>query len=194
MLIDGASNQFLARPRLAPDKHRDGLGGDASDFLAHVLHRAARADEGRAALDRGVGQSHWFTHEAAGFHGAMENADQPRHLERLLQVIVSAQLGGLDGGLNRSVSGHQHDGQARMGFVKLPHQVQTAESRQAEVGQHHIALIVVGAAHPFVAAIAHGDLEAVLLKHVAEVCGQTGVVLDEKNVSGARHELAIAVK
>ena len=64
----------------------------------------------------------------------MQNADQPRHLEGLLQVIVSAELGGLDGGLNRAVCGHQHDRQARLGFVKLPHEFQTAESRQAQVG------------------------------------------------------------
>ena len=54
----------------------------------------------------------------------MENADQPRHLERLLQVIVSAELGGLDRGFNRAVCGHQHDRQARLGVVKLPHQIQ----------------------------------------------------------------------
>ena len=71
VLVDGAGDKLLARSCFAPDEHGDGLGGDAADFLAHVLHRAARADEGCAALDRSVGQGHGFTHEAARFHGAV---------------------------------------------------------------------------------------------------------------------------
>ena len=181
VLVDGAGDQFLARAGFAPDEHGDGLGGDAADFLAHVLHRAAGADEGRSALGWGVGQGHGFTHEAAGIHGAMQHADEGRHLERLLQVIVSAELGGLDGGLNRAVRGHQHDGQARLSVVKLPHEFQAAESRQAQVGQHHIAFVVAGAAQALVAAAADGDFEAVLLEHVAKVGRQTGVVFNEKD-------------
>jgi hypothetical protein len=90
MLVDGAGDQLLARPRFAPDEHGDGLGGNAADALVHVLHRAAVADEGRAALDRRVGQGHGFTHEAAGLHGLMQDAEERPHLERLLQVVVSA--------------------------------------------------------------------------------------------------------
>jgi hypothetical protein len=129
VLVDRAGDQFLARPGFPSDEHGDGFGGDAADLLADVVHGAAGAYQGYSALDRGVGQGHGFTHEAAGLHGAMQNADQPRHLEWLLQVIVSAELGGLDGGLNCAVCGHQHDRQAWLGFVKLPHEFQTAESR-----------------------------------------------------------------
>jgi hypothetical protein len=86
------------------------------------------------------------------------------------------------------VGGHQHDGQARLGGVKLTHEFQTAESRQAQVGQHHIAFVVAGAAQAFVAAIARSDFEAFLLKHVAQICRQTGVVFDEENISGTGHE------
>ena len=52
VLVDGAGDQFLARPGFAPDEHGDGLGGDAADFLADVLHRAAGADERGSARDR----------------------------------------------------------------------------------------------------------------------------------------------
>ena len=123
----------------------------------------------------------------AGIRGAMQYADERRHLERLLQVVVGAELGGLDGGLNRAVRGHQHDGQARLSVVKLPHEFQAAESWQAQVRQHHIAFVAAGAAQPLVAAIAHGDLETVLLEHVAQVSGQTGVVFNEKNSRRSLH-------
>ncbi len=141
-----------------------------------------------------VGQGHGFTHEAARGHGALEDADQPRHLERFLQVIVSAEFGGLDGGLNGAVRGHQHDGQARLGFVKLPHEFQAAESWQAQIGQHHVAFAIAGAAQSVVAAMADGDFETVLLEHVAKICRQTGVVFDEQNMRGREHEEIIAVK
>ena len=134
VLIDGAGDQLLARARFAPDEHGDRLGGDAANFLAHVVHRLADADEGCSALDRGVGQGHGFAHEAAGIHGAMQDVNERLHLERLLQVIVSAELGGLDGGLNRAVCGHQHDGQARLRVVKLAHELQARRDR-AGAGQ-----------------------------------------------------------
>jgi hypothetical protein len=86
------------------------------------------------------------------------------------------------------VGGHQHDGQAWLGFVKSLHEFQAAESRQAEVSQHHITLVIVGAAQTLIAAMAYGDFEAVLLKNVAQIRGQAGVVLDEQNVGVFGHE------
>ena len=111
----------------------------------------------------------------------MQNTDQPLHLERLLQVIISAELGGLDGCFHRAVRSHQHDRQARLGIVQLPHEIQTAQPGQAQVGQHHVALVVAGSAQSLVAAIAHGDFEAVLLQHVTQVRRQAGVVFNQKN-------------
>ena len=116
------------------------------------------------------------------------------HLERFLQIIVSAEFGGLDGGLDRAVRGHQHDGQARLSVVKLAHEFQTAESRQAQVGQDHIALVIGRRRRPFIAAIADGDFETVLLEHVAQVRGQTGVVFDEKNSALLFARLASVVR
>jgi len=43
--------------------------------------------------------------------------------------------------------------------MKLPHEFQAAESRQAEIRQHHLALVLAGPAQTFVAAVAHGDLK-----------------------------------
>src|SRR6185369_17290851 len=102
--------------------------------------------------------------------------------------VVSAKRGGLDGVVNRAVVGHQHDGQARLRFVKLLYEFKTAESGPAQVGQHHIEFVFVGAAQPLVAAIAHGNFEAVLCKHVAQVRGQTYVIFDKKNMSDVGHE------
>ena len=194
VLVDRAGNQFLARSRFALNEHRDGLGGDATDLFAHVLHRAAGPDERRAALNRSTGQSHRFTHEPAGIHGALKHAEEFRHLERLLQIIVSAKFGGFDGRLNRPVRRHQHHRQARLGFVKPPHKIKAAQSGQPQIGQHNIIIIFAGAAQPVVAAMAHGDFEAVVLQHIAQVGGQTGVVFNEQNVSGFGHGLAIAAK
>src|SRR6185503_446452 len=75
VLIDGTGDEFLARSSFAPDEDRDGLGGDATDFLADLLHGAARADKGRAALDRRVGEGHRFTHEATRVDSAVQYGD-----------------------------------------------------------------------------------------------------------------------
>ncbi len=190
VLINGAGDQFLARARFAPNEDRDGPGGHAADFLAHVLHRAARANQGGAALDWRVRQSHRFTHQAARIHGALQQAQELPHLEGLLQIIVSAEFGGFDGGLDRAVRGHQHHGQVGLSLVKLPHEFQAAQAGQAQVGQHHVTLVFIGAAQAFVAAIADGDFEVFLGEHITQVGGQAGVVFDEKNMSGFRHGLA----
>ena len=188
VLVNRAGDQFLARPGFTPDEDGDGFGGDAADFLAHVLHRAACADERRSALNQGISQGHGVTHEAAGIHSALEHLEKFPHLERLLQVIISAEFGGLDGRLNRAICSHQQDRQTRLGFVKLPHEFQTTESRHAQIGQYHVVIVFAGAAQTLVAAIAYSDFEAVLLEHIAQVRGQTVVVFNEKYVSGFGHE------
>ena len=111
----------------------------------------------------------------------MQYINERWHFERLLQVVVSAELGGLDGGLDRAVCGHQHDGQARLSVVKLPDELHAAEAWQAQVRQHHIPFAAVGAPQPFVAPVADDDIETVLLEHIAQVIGQTRVVFNEEN-------------
>jgi hypothetical protein len=83
---------------------------------------------------------------------------------------------------------HQQDRQTRLGFVKLFHKFQTAESRQAQIGQNHIAFVFAGAAQPLVTAMANSDFEAVFLKHLAQIGRQTGVVFNEKYVNSFRHD------
>jgi len=84
----------------------------------------------------------------------VHDANERQHLEWLLQVIVSTELGGLDGGFDGAVRSHQHHRQARLSFVKLPHQVQTADAGQAQVGQYHFAFVFAGAAQTFIATVA----------------------------------------
>ena len=106
----------------------------------------------------------------------MQETDQIRHLERLLQVVVSAQLGRLDRRFNGAVCGHQQDRKAWLSFVKLLHKFQTAEPGQAQVSQHHIAFVLGGAAQPLVTAMTDGDFEAFIVEHVAQIRRQTDVV------------------
>ena len=72
--------------------------------------------------------------------------------------------------------------------MKLLHEVQTSESRQAQIGQHHIAFVFAGAAQPLVTSMANSDFEAVFLKHLAQIGRQTGVVFNEKYVNSFRHD------
>ena len=45
-------------------------------------------------------------HQAASLDGPAQDAEEFRHFERLLQVIVGAKLGGLDGRLDGAVSSY----------------------------------------------------------------------------------------
>ena len=187
VLVEGAGDEFLAGAGLAANEHGDGLGGDAADFLAHILHGSAGADE-RGAGGRCVGrQRDWLAHEAAGIGGAVEQADKFGHLEGLLQIIVSAELGRLDGGFDGAVGGHQDDGKPGLGLVKLADQFESSQAGQTQVGEHDIERGGAGAAQSIVAAARVRDGEALVVENLAQIGREGCVVLYQKNAGAVGH-------
>ena len=114
VLVKRAGDKFLARARLATDEDRDGPGGETADFLVNGLDGAAVADD-RVGASGGVSQFDGFRDEPAARHRLVNQVEQLGGVKRLEQIVVCAQLGGLDGGLGRVVRRHQDDGQLRFG-------------------------------------------------------------------------------
>jgi hypothetical protein len=194
VLVDGACDQFLAGAGLAANEDRDGLGGDASDFLAHVLHGAAGADQGGATGEvvgcGAGGQGDGFAHQASGLGCAMKQRDELGHFKGLLKIVVGADLGGFDGGFDIAVGGHQDNGQAGLSGVELAQEGQAVQSGQAQIGQDDITIFLAGAAQPLIAAGAKRDLKILFLQDGSQVGGQAGIVFDEQDVWGCHHEVA----
>ena len=63
-----------------------------------------------------------------------------RHVERLEQVIVGAQLHRLDGRLRRAVGGHQDDQQLRVDLADAPQRFQARDAAHADVHDDQVGL------------------------------------------------------
>ena len=115
--VQGAGHQFLARPAFAGDQDRSARVFETRDQPQDVLNAGGIADD---AVERGLGfgafaEVEIFFDEAdlVG-HAAQEKAQFIERSKGLGNVVVGAQLHGLDGGFDRAVSGHDRDFDARM--------------------------------------------------------------------------------
>ena len=113
VVVDGARDQFLARAAFAGDERGGVGGGELADELEDLLHRLAAADDAQLVIllfqQRLVG--HHLLHVAGGLERCGHDFLELGNVERLQQVIVRAELHGLDGGLGGAVGGHQDDEQ-----------------------------------------------------------------------------------
>ena len=100
----------------------------------------------------------------------MEQREQFLHLERLLQVVIGAELGGFDGRLDGAVRRHQDDRQSRLCLVELAHEVKSPESGQAQISQHGVKGGFTGAAQTVIASRGVRDLEVSVLQHLRGGC------------------------
>ena len=110
VLINGAGDQFFAGASFAADQNGDRLSGDAPDLLINLLHGAAVADDG-VACGLAAAHLHRLRHQAAAVDRFADEIEHLLHLERLEQIIVSAEFGRFDGGLSRAMGGHENDRQ-----------------------------------------------------------------------------------
>ncbi len=97
-------------PRMRTDT---GLAA-TSNFLAHFLHGTALADEGRSAPTGASGRVTVSRISRPASTARAATLDQASASRRAFAVIVSPELGGLDGGLDCAVRRHQNHGQARL--------------------------------------------------------------------------------
>ena len=71
-------------------------------------------------------------------HAAQEKAQFVERSEGLGNVIVGAQLHGLDRRFDRSVAGHDGDFDAGMGALNLLQKFDSRHARHDHVGEHHV--------------------------------------------------------
>ncbi len=116
VVIDGPRHQLLARAGFSRDEDGDISRGNLPDELVDLLHPPVIADDfdftpghgGRPSARRR--EAHDFLHETVHFQGIPGEPLQFSALKRLEQIIVGPELHGFDGGIHRTVGGHDDHG------------------------------------------------------------------------------------
>ena len=155
-----------------------GRGGHAPDFLVNGLHGAAVADDSRLIGPR-FAHFHRLGHEPIAGHGFGDQIEQFSHIERLEQIVVSAEFGRFDGGFRGAEGGHQNDGQLGLGGVELRDQFQSGQSRHLQIGDDHIERLLFGLGQSFITSLSHGDFIALDLQFFFQATDNAGVVFNE---------------
>ena len=125
--VHGAGDQFLAGSAFAVDEHWSPRIFQARDHAQHVLNLGGRSDD---AVHRGfrvhaLAQKLVFFDQADFFrHAPQEQTQFLQRRERLGDVVVGAELHGLDSGFDRAVAGHQRDFGARQKLLYLLQKLQ----------------------------------------------------------------------
>ena len=129
--VHRARDHLLAGARLALDQHvRLGVRG-RTDERAHLVDRAAAADEARESLAaRGSG----VTAETGGRCGACQTRDGLRHPREPLgiaqyHVVAGSGLHGLDGSVGRVPTAHHEDGEVAAAGAQRPYEIRSAGVR-----------------------------------------------------------------
>ncbi|MCG3148042.1 MAG: hypothetical protein PCFJNLEI_01484 [Verrucomicrobiae bacterium] len=198
VLVDGAGNEFLAGAGFAADEDGDRLVGDAADFFVDALHGPAVADDGLAGRGGGA-KFDGGGHAALAVNGFDNEGDEVGCGERFEDVFVGAEFGGFDGGLGRVMRGHEDDREARLGDMKFANQGQTGlgvgagRAGELEVGEDDVEFVLPGGGEAGGGVAGSLDGVAVEFERPFEGTGETGVVVNDEDVTGHRGRL-VAVR
>ena len=117
--VHGASDEFFAGAGFAVDEDAAVGGGHEFDLLAKGFDGDGLAGDG--ALGELAGELLIVFAEVVSLDGVAQDEQRAVHGERLLEEVVSTELGGADGGLDGGVAGDHDDfggaGAGRMGDV-----------------------------------------------------------------------------
>ena len=139
--MKGAGHQLFAGSALAGNQDRGARVFETGDEAQDVLNAGGIADD---AVDGGLGfgafaEVEIFFDEAnlVG-HAAQEEAQIVERSKGLGNVIVGAELHGLDGGFDGAVAGHDGDFDAGVGALGLLQEFESGHARHDHVGEHHV--------------------------------------------------------
>ena len=138
VVIDGASNQFLASTAFAGDQG-GGLGsGKLADELKDLLHFLTSSNNPYIVIFRFEQRliRNYLAHVSRGLQRAINNLFELRDIERFEEVIIRAELHGFDGGLSRAISGHHNHWQAGVGFADKPQGFKPSHATHAHIHHH----------------------------------------------------------
>ena len=138
--VNGARNQFLARSRFAVDEHAAVGRRHQPDLLPQRLHRHALAGQHRADAELAL-ELQVLRAQPPRLHGVLHHDQRAVQRERLLQKVVSAQLGGLHRGFNGAVAADDHHFRPR--FRRQPCESPASTSSPSRSGsqmssKHHV--------------------------------------------------------
>ena len=141
VVVDRLGGQVLAGAGLAGQQHGGGRArGHARQQRLDLLHRRETADDRVEAvlLPLAAAQRPHFAPQLAGLERLL---DEQRHfveVERLVDVVVRAELHRLDGVLDRREGGHQDDQRLGRLLLDSAQHGQAVAVGQLEVEQHQI--------------------------------------------------------
>ena len=122
ILKNGAGHQFLTGAAFTGDQRGGIRGGQLTDELKNLLHRSAAADHTQFVVL--LLQLRPYGNRLPRIPRRLQRIGhqlfEPRDIEGLEQVIVGAQLHGLDGRLRGAVGGHEDDRKLRIELADPP--------------------------------------------------------------------------
>src|ERR1035441_6021553 len=139
--VQGAGDQFLPGSALAGNQDRSARVFEAGDEAQDVLNAGGIADD---AVQGGLGFGTFaevkifFDEANLVGHAAEEEAQFVERGKGLRNVVVGAELHGLDGGFDRSVAGHNGDFDAGMGALDLFQEFDSGHARHDHIGEDHV--------------------------------------------------------
>jgi hypothetical protein len=138
--VDGAGDQLLARAAFARDQHVRPVARDAFDHLEHAPDGERLADD----LGGGLIPVELFTQrpvlglQAARLNRTLEDEDDLVRVAWLDDIIIGANLHGLDSTLDRAVARQDDDRNLRVVGFQLPQERHPVHLRHLEVGHNGV--------------------------------------------------------
>ena len=182
VLVNGASNQFLAGAALAGDQRRGIRAGQLADHLEHLLHRLAAADNAQVVilrLEQRLARDNLF-HVASRLECVGDDLLELGHVKRLEQIVVRAEFHRLDRGLRRAKGGHHDHRQLSVVLPDAPQRLQPGDAAHANVHQHEIRLKTFDNLKPLLAAGGGFEVEIGRFKNALERVAHIILVIDEQ--------------
>ena len=186
VLVDGAGDQFLAGPALAADQDGHVLRRDPADRLVDVEHLRAAADQQVALgpLGAGVGQHDRLVHQPADLDRLVDLLPELLDVQRLVDVVVGAELDRLDRRLARRDARDEDHRQLRVEVVDPPVEVQPRGLGQQDVEQDDVRVLLLDQGEPLVGRAGVDQVELQRLQGLPDQVLHGAVIIDHQ---GGRH-------
>jgi hypothetical protein len=149
--VDGLGDEFLAGAGIAGDQDGRAAGGDLGHQVQLLDHALALADDiGEAvALLQGALEVGILVFQAPGRDHAIDFDDELFVVPGLGEVVVGAQLEGLDGGFHRAVGGDHENGRLAVVRAHVLKHLHAGTVGHHQIEKHQVVAVRFHAAEPF---------------------------------------------
>src|SRR6185312_10374031 len=180
--VKGAGHELLPRAVLSGDEHASGRGRDLLDALDHLLHRPARADDLILRVHLGL-EPYVLAGEVNVLQGVAQREQDAVGVEGLFQEIVRAELGGLDRGLDRSMTRNHHDLRVRVELAQLPQRLEPVHPLHLHVQENEMGPELGVALQRLGSRSARPHLDLLVFEHLRQRLADALFVIDDQDAS-----------